>query len=285
MQPVRNLPSDHRLNAVGPPFGCRGERLVADRAVIVALTGQRNAVGERERDAGVELVKSLDRYGQPVAQPPVETGRGLGHAHVFQSAVDPFPLPVFESERGEGRQLIVQSGAGGDRPSLAQSVADRCPRRKLMPRPGGFRREVAPVGPDSCRYGQPVVGRGIVGCDERSPAGQSEPRAVVQRAGLFGEETSESTVRVMRVAQLDALTQRPASEVRAVLGPQRRFLLDGPQAQGQIVLRRLVVAEVFRVPVIEIGVAQRDGLRVPPGIMPVRRADGEGFLPQPGQIA
>ena len=89
----------------------------------------------------------------------------------------------------------------------------------------------------------------------------------------------------MRVAQLDALAQRPASEVRAVLGPQRRFLLDGPQAQGQIVLRRLVVAEVFRVPVIEIGVAQRDGLRVPPGIMPVRRADGEGFLPQPGQIA
>ena len=96
---------------------------------------------------------------------------------------------------------------------------------------------------------------------------------------------SRWNVRITRITQLRAFAHRPATQIAAVFSPQRGFLLHGAQPQGEVLLRRVVVVAVFEVAVVQVSVAQRDGLHVTARIVPPRRADGKGLLPNPGQVA
>ena len=94
----------------------------------------------------------------------------------------------------------------------------------------------------------------------------------------------QRAVRVIGIVHLDALADRPATQIGAVLGPQGGLLLHGAQPERQVVLRRGVVAQVFQIAVVQVVVTQRHGLHMAARIVAPRSTHREGLLPDAGQI-
>ena len=280
----RNLPAGHRLDAVGAPLRRGDQLLVAHHAVIVALARERNPVRHRQRHIAVAFVKSLDRDDQPVAQPPVDTRAEDPDAHVIERSVDQ-RVVLLESQRRVGRQLAVKSRAAAHRPAGTYRIGDRSPGRQLAPHPRHTSRVVAPVGAQARRGGEPLVGRGVFGPGEQPPADDSQPGPVVRQLRPVGIEPLQRAVRVVGIIHLDALADGPAAQIGAVLGPERGLLLHGAQPERQVVLRRIIVAQVFQVAVVQVVVAQGHGLHVAARIVTPRSPHREGLLPDTGQVA
>ena len=272
------LPPEHGFQAVCPAVGGRSQRFIAYHAVVVAFAGQRDVILQGEGNTVVTLKEAFGGNHDTVVQMPVCADAAFHYPHIFQCFVEVGPIVVFVAQRRIGRQLVVKPGASVQNPLLRQLVRGGEAGRKLLPQLFHAAVVVVAVHADAGGEGETVVAGGIVGREESSPADDIE-------RGLVERERTVGIIRIAGVGKFRTLFQGPLSETGPVLEQGGGFLFYRTETQGKVVFGRVIIIPVFQVAVVQIIVAEGDGLRVLSGVMPVHGSYGESLLMDGRQVA
>ena len=280
------IPASHQLGAIGPARGGRGDRLVAQHAVVRPFRGERDAVFHRHGVIVVMFVETLGRELEVGARAVFQSGARLVASDVAEVVrpVHVVALVILEAQGGVGRQFIIATDAGIGVDIAEEPVGEREPGRELVEEVAHALRVVVGVRPEAERGGEPLVVALVDGRGVETPFPKPQIRIVEDGLGIGREDLLVGIVAVLRVIHVAAEVQLDERQADGVLRAELVLDLVGVVAERQIVGRALVVIPVFRVFVVGLASADDNTVIIVTGVVLVDRTQRIAFLLDDGQV-